>query len=106
MRYTKAMSKILKCPVCGEEKPVRNDAKVCSGTCRVKQWRKDKMATNNKQVFLNEHGSSRSDKWSVEFKNGTCRTYKHVYGGAEELAEQVNWDAVAIVDGELQVSEA
>jgi len=35
------MSKILKCPVCGEDKPVRNDAKVCSAKCRVKQWRKD-----------------------------------------------------------------
>ena len=64
------------------------------------------MATDNKQKFLDEHGSSLSDKWGVEFKDGTCRTYKHVYGGAVELADQVNWDAVAIVDGELQVSDA
>jgi hypothetical protein len=33
------MSKLLTCPVCKETKPVRDDAKVCSSNCRVKQWR-------------------------------------------------------------------
>lgn len=45
------MSKILKCPICGESKPVRNDAKVCSTKCRVKKWKKKnqkKLVTLNK----------------------------------------------------------
>jgi len=37
------MTKIIKCPVCKEEnKPVRNDAVVCSPKCRLKAWRKSK----------------------------------------------------------------
>ena len=35
------MSKLIDCPICGEkDKPVRNDAKVCSTKCRVAKWRK------------------------------------------------------------------
>ncbi len=34
------MTKLLDCPVCKKkDQPVRNDAKVCSSSCRVKQWR-------------------------------------------------------------------
>ena len=29
------------CPECSTIKPARNDASVCSGSCRVKYWRKD-----------------------------------------------------------------
>ena len=36
------MTKIMKCPECGESKPVRDDAKVCSPRCRVRRWRKKK----------------------------------------------------------------
>lgn len=37
------MTKLLDCPVCDNKGvPVRNDAKVCSPKCRLKQWRKDK----------------------------------------------------------------
>jgi len=37
------MTKLLDCPVCNKKGvPVRNDAKVCSPSCRVKQWRKAK----------------------------------------------------------------
>lgn len=36
------MTKLIDCPVCGKTKPVRDDAKVCSSSCRVKQWRLDK----------------------------------------------------------------
>ena len=50
------MSKILKCPICGKKKPVRNDAKVCSGKCRVKKWRaalskgqSEEIGTSNEQ---------------------------------------------------------
>jgi len=35
------MTKLITCHVCGETKPVRDDARVCSSNCRVKQWRKD-----------------------------------------------------------------
>jgi hypothetical protein len=37
------MTKLIDCPECGETKPVRDDAKVCCGSCRVKAWRKKKM---------------------------------------------------------------
>tara|TARA_R110002167_G_scaffold361513_1_gene579930 strand:+ start:643 stop:780 length:138 start_codon:yes stop_codon:yes gene_type:complete len=34
------MTKLIECPVCGKkDQPVREDAKVCSSACRVKQWR-------------------------------------------------------------------
>jgi predicted nucleic acid-binding Zn ribbon protein len=34
------MTKLIDCPVCGkEDQPVREDAKVCCSSCRVKQWR-------------------------------------------------------------------
>jgi predicted nucleic acid-binding Zn ribbon protein len=37
------MTKLIDCPACGKEGvPVREDAKVCSSSCRVKQWRKIK----------------------------------------------------------------
>ena len=37
------MTKLLDCPVCDKKGvPVRNDAKVCCTSCRVKQWRKVK----------------------------------------------------------------
>ena len=36
------MTKLIDCPICGETKPVRDDAKVCSSNCRVKAWRKRK----------------------------------------------------------------
>ncbi|NRA79364.1 MAG: hypothetical protein HRU18_14240 [Pseudoalteromonas sp.] len=43
------MTKLLDCPVCNEKGvPVRNDAKVCSPKCRLKQWRKDKLILDNK----------------------------------------------------------
>jgi len=43
------MTKLLDCPVCDKKGvPVRNDAKVCSSSCRVKQWRKVK-ANESKQ---------------------------------------------------------
>jgi len=43
------MSKILKCPVCGKKKPVRNDATVCSSKCRVTKWRKAREATKQRK---------------------------------------------------------
>ena len=34
------MTKLIDCPVCKKkDQPVRNDAKVCSPYCRLKQWR-------------------------------------------------------------------
>jgi predicted nucleic acid-binding Zn ribbon protein len=39
------MSKIITCPICGEEKPVRDDANVCGSNCRVKRWRLIKAET-------------------------------------------------------------
>ena len=36
-RYSCIMSRIIKCPVCGDKKPVRNDAKVCSPFAKKKK---------------------------------------------------------------------
>jgi len=34
------MTKLIDCPVCKKkDQPVREDAKVCCSSCRVKQWR-------------------------------------------------------------------
>ena len=35
-----------------------------------------------------------SDKWHVQFKDGTERVFKHVYGGLLELCEMINLDDV------------
>ncbi len=40
--YTRGMSKIITCPICGKKEIVRNDANVCGSNCRVKRWRKMK----------------------------------------------------------------
>ena len=47
-----------------------------------------------REMFLDEHGHDNSDKWGVEYKDGTDRTFKHVYGGAKQLAEMVDWENV------------
>ena len=51
------MTKIIKCPACNKNKPVRDDAKVCSSNCRVKQWRKTRILnvdmTNLKRPLKN-----------------------------------------------------
>ncbi len=37
------MTKLIDCPICKKKgQPVREDAKVCSPYCRLKQWRKVK----------------------------------------------------------------
>ena len=42
------MTKLLDCPICEKKnQPVRDDAKVCSSSCRVKQWRKAKKDQSN-----------------------------------------------------------
>jgi hypothetical protein len=42
------LTKLLDCPVCKKkDQPVRNDAKVCSSSCRVKQWRLNKKELPN-----------------------------------------------------------
>lgn len=42
------MTKIIKCPVCKKNRPVRDDAKVCSSNCRVKAWRKEQKEAKKK----------------------------------------------------------
>ncbi len=45
------MTKLLNCPICHKQDvPVRNDAKVCSSVCRVKQWRKAKKDKANEHT--------------------------------------------------------
>lgn len=47
------MTKLIDCPVCKKkDRPVREDAKVCCSSCRVKQWRlnKAKFDSMNKQI--------------------------------------------------------
>jgi len=57
MRYNTTMTKLIDCPICGETKPVRNDAKVCSPECRLKKWRAEKINKDNlnKTGEENEH---------------------------------------------------
>lgn len=57
--------------------------------------------STTKEMFLEQHGGDRSDKWCVEFIDGSSGTYKHVYGGAEQLAVMVNWPEVKVSDGEV-----
>jgi len=46
------MTKLIDCPVCKKIVPVRNDAKVCSPYCRLKQWR-----LNKKKVDKSENNN-------------------------------------------------
>ncbi len=54
------MTKIIDCPECGESRPVRNDAEVCSPRCRLRKWRKSKRevagptGANTRKVVRNE----------------------------------------------------
>ncbi len=46
------MTKLIDCPICGETKPVRDDAKVCSSNCRVKAWRERKKISKDLYAAL------------------------------------------------------
>ena len=61
---------------------------------------------NKKQLFIDQHGNSNGDKWCVEYIDGSYEDFKHVYGGAMDLADMVEWDKVAIdIDGDLMIGE-
>ena len=48
------MTKLIDCPICKKKgQPVREDAKVCSPYCRLKQWRKVK-ANESKQSAVTQ----------------------------------------------------
>ena len=66
------MTKLMDCPECPRRNvPVRDDANVCSSNCRVKRWRKMKMAGNKRLMdfYYSETGKKR------------CREIDEEYGG-------------------------
>ena len=54
-------------------------------------------------MFINQCGNDQSDKWGVDFKDGSYKTFKHIAGGAMQLADMVNWENVAIDEDGLMV---
>jgi len=62
-------------------------------------------ATEKRESFLNSYGHSNCDKWCVEFKDGSYQDYKHIQGGARELAEMIDWEEVGYdpIDGEIYI---
>ena len=65
----------------------------------------DSEVIGTKEMFMDQFGHIDSDKWCITFKNGSEKVFKHLYGGASDLAGAVDWAAVAIVDGDLQVGD-
>ena len=58
---------------------------------------------SKKQMFIDQCGNDLSDKWGVEFKDGSFKIFKHISGGAMQLADMINWDSVAIDEDGLSV---
>ena len=54
-----------------------------------------------KKMFLKQNSGVHSDKWAVEYTDGTERIFKNLEGGAEQLATIVDWEKVKVVAGKV-----
>ena len=61
-------------------------------------------ANKNKELFIEQEGHDRSDKWFVQYTDGSHQVFKHIYGGAMELVDMVEWEKVKVEDGEIYAS--
>jgi len=53
-------------------------------------------AAQKKAWFLNEYSWSNGDKWVAINDDDSEQKLKHVYGGAVQVANMINWELVKV----------
>lgn len=58
-----------------------------------------------KAKFLEEYSGNKNDKWAAVNVDGSEQVFKHVHGGADQVAGFIDWEKVRVVENDYDELE-